>query len=490
MFNKKNIKNIIANLSGKFWAIFANLAVVPIYLQFIDLNDYGLIALYTSIILTVNIADAGLSPSFARDVARANHISEMGNALKTLELAYFLILITISAIAYLLSDSAVNLLNFSVNYSNENNRLMFTIMVISACFQLCTVVYRAGFMGIEEHVKVNVINIAYSMLRLFFPIVIFYMTTNLVIFFTYQLIISILYFLYMRLILWKEIGNRLDYNFDLNYLKKIRKFAGGLFIVSIVSAITMQLDKFMISHFIGMESLSIYSISNSISLLLYSVCIPIVSTFYPRITKLCESKECNEMRKIYINLNVLVVFASTCLFLILYYYSYQIVFLWTQDVKLAQETSKIVPVMSAGSFFLCIQLLPYHLGLANGYNKANVILGFAFVILTPTILIYAIPLYGILASAYNWLFVNFIYFLVLSLVIGVKFEGGRTFFLKTASTMIVIITMILSFEMVNYFISNLNWILKIIISPIFAMAILFLFYIIGSKYAPIYRYSN
>ncbi|EHS7464953.1 polysaccharide biosynthesis protein [Vibrio cholerae] len=489
MFDKKNIKNILANLTGKFWAIFANLAVVPIYLQFIDLNDYGLIALYTTIILTVNIADAGLSPSFARDMARANHISEMGNALKTLELAYFMILMIISAIACLLSDSAVNLLNFSDSYSSENNRLMFTIMVISACFQLCTVVYRAGFMGMEKHVKANVFTIIYSVLRLIVPIGIFCITTDLVIFFAYQMFLSILYLVLIRLSFWQEVGNRKEYNFDLSYLLEIKRFAGGLFVVSIISTITMQLDKFMISHFIGMESLSVYSISSSVALLLYSVCLPIVTTFYPRITKLCENNKHQEMRKIYTYLNILISFVSISLLLTLYYYSYQVIFLWTQDIKLAKETSKIIPIMSAGAFFLCMQLLPYHLGLANGYNKANVILGFVFIFLTPMVLYYSIPLYGVLAPAYNWLFVNLIYFLALTLVIGLKFEGVRLFFIKTVSSIVIITIMIFSFEMTNYMF-DFNWMLKVIISTLIGLFFIFIIYIIGSKYAFIYRYSN
>ncbi|WP_264404131.1 oligosaccharide flippase family protein [Vibrio owensii] len=490
MFNNKNIKNIVANLAGKFWSIFANLAVVPIYLKFIDLNDYGLIALYTSIILTVNIADAGLSPSFARDVARANHLSKMGNALRTLELTYFTILLIISTMAYVFSDSAVKLLTFSINYSDDNNKLMFLFMMISACFQLCTVVYRAGFMGIEKHVKANVFTIIYSVLRLIVPIGIFFITTDLVIFFAYQMILSILYFVLIRLSFWQEIGNRKEYEFDLSYLIKIKRFAGGLFVVSIISAITMQLDKFMISHFIGMESLSIYSISSSVALLLYSVCLPVVSTFYPRITKLCENNKHQEMRKIYTYLNILISFVSISLLLTLYYYSYQIIFLWTQDVKLAKETSKIIPIMSVGAFFLCMQLLPYHLGLANGYNKANVILGFVFVFLTPMVLYYSIPLYGVLAPAYNWLFVNLIYFLALTLVIGLKFEGAQLFFTKIASSIMIITIMIFSFEMTNYFMFDFNWMLKVIISTLIGLFFIFIIYIIGSKYAFVYRYSN
>ncbi|WP_394494190.1 oligosaccharide flippase family protein [Shewanella sp. ENK2] len=351
MLNRKNLKNVIANLAGRFWSIAANLIVVPVYLNFLGLESYGLIALYTSIILAINVADAGLSPSFARDIARADKASDMGNALKTLEIIYLALFIIISAIVLSCSNEISKLLISSSSYSSSQNEIMIIMMVIAASAQLCTVVYRAGYMGLEKYVRVNTYTVGFSITRLFGPVVIFMWSTDLYYYFFYQLIISLMYLLFIRNRYWMEIGNPRCFKFDFVYLAGIKKFAGGLFIVSIMSVITTQLDKFMLSNMLGVKSLSIYSIASGVSMLLYSICLPIVITFYPKLTKLVKNEAFDELSDLYLKVNYFVSVVSISALLTLCYYAYDIILLWTNDAYIAESSSILIPILCTGTFF-------------------------------------------------------------------------------------------------------------------------------------------
>lgn len=490
MFNKKNTKNILANLFGRFWSITANLAVVPIYLSYLSLESFGMIALYTSIILAVNIADAGLSPSFARDVARADNIKSMANSLKTLEYVYFGIFCFIAMIALCFGGYIAELLIDTKEYTVEDYKLMIILMIISAGIQLCTAVYRAGFMGLEKQVKVNLYIVLYSLARLFGPLIIFIWSTDLIIYFEYQLLISIVYFFIIKKNFWHEIGESKGGKFDKDYLNSIKRFAGGLFVVSIISAFTMQLDKFMVSHFAGMESLSLYSIATSVSLLLYSLCLPLLTTFYPRITKLTVQNKSLELRSLLFNLNNVVVYIAICGLSVLFYFSYDIVYLWTSNTQVAKESAILIPILSIGTFFLCLQLLPYHVGLANGYNRVNMILGAFFIFFVPLALYRLIPSYGLVGPAYNWVFINLVYYLTITLIIGKKFEGVKLALLRLASSLLISFVMLSSFWLVNVIMKNYYWLIKSIISVTIGTLVLIFIYLTGKKNATFNSYTN
>jgi O-antigen/teichoic acid export membrane protein len=490
MFNKKNTKNILANLFGRFWSIGANLAVVPIYLSYFSLESFGMIALYTSIILAVNIADAGLSPSFARDVARADNISSMANPLKTLEYVYLSIFCFIVIISICFGGYITELLIDTKEYSAEDYRFMVVLMTISAGIQLCTAVYRAGFMGLEKQVKVNVYIVSYSIARLFVPLIIFIWTTDLIIYFEYQLLISIIYFFAIRRSFWSEIGESKSAVFDKRYLSSIKNFAGGLFVVSIMSAFTMQLDKFMVSHFVGMESLSLYTIATSVSLLLYSLCLPLLTTFYPKITKLTAQEKVLELSSLLLKLNNVIAYISICTLLVLFYFAYDIVYLWTSNTVVSRETALLIPILSTGTFFLCLQLLPYHVGLANGYNKVNMILGALFIFYVPLSLYILISRHGLVGSAYNWVFINVVYYLAISLVVGIKFEGVKLALRRFLNALIISFVMVGAFELVDVLRLNIYWLSKIVVSVTIGTLTLIVIYYIGKKNASFNSHTN
>ncbi|WP_394494192.1 hypothetical protein [Shewanella sp. ENK2] len=111
-------------------------------------------------------------------------------------------------------------------------------------------------------------------------------------------------------------------------------------------------------------------------------------------------------------------------------------------------------------------------------------------VITPIALTKLINAYEIMGAAYSWLIINVIYYLVLTVVIGVKYEGLKLSLYKFMSTILIGFVMLISFEFVSVFNNDLFWVVDLIMALSFGFFILALMQVIGKKYASFNCYTH
>ena len=77
-------RNVAANLLARTWAGVLWFALVPAYLAFLGPEAYGLVGLYLSLSMIVQLPDLGLSPTMTRELSRASGVASRLAALKDL----------------------------------------------------------------------------------------------------------------------------------------------------------------------------------------------------------------------------------------------------------------------------------------------------------------------------------------------------------------------------------------------------------------------
>ncbi|MBW1819154.1 MAG: oligosaccharide flippase family protein, partial [Deltaproteobacteria bacterium] len=86
--------NIAANFIGRIWASLMTLLFVPLYIQFLGVEAYGLVGFYASLKAVSSIFDFGLSTTLNREVARYTGSLEgqgfVSDTIRTLEVVYWL----------------------------------------------------------------------------------------------------------------------------------------------------------------------------------------------------------------------------------------------------------------------------------------------------------------------------------------------------------------------------------------------------------------
>src|SRR5271169_6135506 len=86
-------KNITANFAGTFWQALMGLIFIPLYIKYIGMESYGLIAIFATLQIIFGLLDVGLGNTLTREMARlsvlANKEQETRNLVRTLETLYW-----------------------------------------------------------------------------------------------------------------------------------------------------------------------------------------------------------------------------------------------------------------------------------------------------------------------------------------------------------------------------------------------------------------
>jgi O-antigen/teichoic acid export membrane protein len=255
-----NKKKIGANLVAQLYMAGAGILVTPIYLKVMGAEAYGLIGVFTLIQALFNILDLGLSPTLARETARARG----GECLKT---EYFNILYAIKKIFIITSIFGCSALilasDFFANnwlkiYSLDKIEVQQALMAIAICVSLrwISALYRATITGFEEFEWLSYWNIIITTLRFLISIPILYFSEgSFLVFFIYQIIVAFVEVLGLAIKSGQFVLFYLGENLDTSNLKSIQAirpllgFAGGVAFTSIIWALITQTDKIVLSNY-------------------------------------------------------------------------------------------------------------------------------------------------------------------------------------------------------------------------------------------------
>ncbi|HCN7812122.1 TPA: O119 family O-antigen flippase, partial [Escherichia coli] len=153
--------------------------------------------------------------------------------------------------------------------------------------------------------------------------------------------------------------------------------------------------------------------------------LPLAVTVLPALTKLVGGEGDAGLRDYtYERFSYIVsALSSICVFSLIYYLN-DIIKIWLGDVYLNSSIEDLVPLLSIGTLFLCLQLIPFQLSIANGYNKLSVRLGFFSLAIYPLLLVYFCKVLGVTGATIPWVVINALNFLVLTFFVNTRFYTG------------------------------------------------------------------
>ena len=101
-------KNVVSNYIGNFLAVIVNFSLVPIYLKYLSVEEYGIITFFGTITSVFVILDMGLgltvNKEIATSIAKKESKKETGDVIRTFEIIYWLVAIFIGCILLFASN--------------------------------------------------------------------------------------------------------------------------------------------------------------------------------------------------------------------------------------------------------------------------------------------------------------------------------------------------------------------------------------------------
>lgn len=375
----------------------ANFLFVPIYLHYLGSEQYAFIAIFTTLFMFFSVLDLGLSQSFTRLIAQYRVSEKSVRLLATLEKVFVILVLVICAVWWAISPFLVQAWLKSPAVAGVDVVGAFRLIGIAAALSLLFPVYFSGFMGLERQGEANAHFISLGIIRNVFVIPIIANYPSIYVFFVWFIIAHIFSTFIIRLRLLNILQHPNGYHFSWDELLQVRKFASGMAIIAIASAIIGQADKIVIANFLKLEELTVYSLGAMMAQSPVIVTTPICMAMLPRITNaIHENRDIVSSVK---NL-VLVVFAvGLIVTFIVGYAPSRLLTFWTAGQIKSAESDAFIRMLLIANLGLSLQMVSFQLAIAHGnlvYNKNASI--FSAIILFPC-LILAASVYGIFGVA-------------------------------------------------------------------------------------------
>jgi O-antigen/teichoic acid export membrane protein len=418
-------RNLVANAVGRGWTAFLGLAVLPLYIRLLGPEAYGLVGIYTTLAVICSLCDIGISASLGRELARVRTEPDsprrLAELVRTAEVIYFAIGLglgtLIALVAPLIVRHWLNLHDLTPAEATRAVQLMGGFMV----FQWPVGLYTSGLGNLQRQVALNVFNVLGSTVRALGTVAVLYWgSATVTAFYLWQVPATAAMFIASREVLWRspEISRR-DAAFRLATALSVRRFAGGVTIIVLLSVIVAQLDKVVLSRLVELKAFGYYSFATSIAGGIAFFSQPVLTATYPPMIEAYALRDTARLTRIFRRGSQLLSVALFAPAAVVAVFSPLVLRLWTHDPETAANAAGLVSGCILGTSLYATTYMPYNLTLAAGQVRPAIIAGVAGAVTYAVALAVLTPRIGVLAGAVGSTIVN-----ALVLVLYARFGVG------------------------------------------------------------------
>ncbi len=393
-------------------------AFVPLYIKFMGIESYGLVGFYITLISLFSVLDMGLSATLNREMARRSGVEEENQTtrdlLRTLEIIYWFVALLIGAsvigLAGPVAKHWINAEKLSVADVQQAVMIMGLVMAMRWPFGL----YQGGLMGMQKQVLVNGVNIFIGTLRGVGAVLVLWLVEPTIqAFFVWQIIVSGLETFTMAYFLWSRLPpNQKRPKFQKALLWEIRGFAGGMLGINILTTISSQVDKVILSKMLTLEMFGFYMLAWTAAANLIKLVSPIWNALFPKLCQSLAMKDVAGLTVLYHKscqlMSVMVLPVATVLCIC----SREVLLIWTGDPYIAGNAHLVLSFLVIGAASHGVMNIPYALQLAYGWTSLALWANIATILFFIPLLIWLVPIYGAIAAAIIWAIANTGYMLI------------------------------------------------------------------------------
>ena len=484
------ISNTLVSITSALILGLLLIFVVPLYLNYLDYESYALIGISIVLNSLSQIFDLGFHQIIMRKtslcIAQKYSENELITLFKSIEkvllvISLFLIVIVLNFSELIISDF-LNVENIDEQSLRISIILISSLLIVKAFYG----VYRGGIQGFEEFKWVSYFSLLFNFLRYLggFLLLAFWQDVNK--FFILQLVLSCIEIFYFRskyLSFFNNIKSQVHFSWR-NLINEL-SFSKSLTYISIIWVLLLQLDKFILMRFLTLEEFGYFTTLMIFSTGILSMVIPFGQIVISKLTLYSSDNEFNKLKKTYGELTQLCILIFFPIIVSLSIYSWEFIYLVTNDNDVANWGELILAILLVGNFFSIIGGFQYYLQISKGVlslqSRYITILLFTYV----PILYFFINSFGVLGAAFCWLVFRAITFFIWMPFIHYKLlPGGHWSWFKENIVSIIFGTMIVTLIIIyNYPSVHITSKPNILYSIFFTWLFIFIGACVSSSYA-------
>jgi O-antigen/teichoic acid export membrane protein len=411
-------RNLIANYLGQGWVALMGLAFIPLYIQYLGVEAFGLIGLFAVLQASLSLLDMGMTPTLSREMARFTGGTHSAQSIRDLLRSIELIALSIAALiaggVALSSDWIATHWLTTEGLPSHLVAQSFNIMGLVIGLRLVEGIYRSCIVGLQRQVLFNIINSLMTTLRSGGAVgVLALASPTLEAYFIWQGIVSLLTLGVLAAVTYANLprAERMA-RFSPTTLRVVWRFAGGMMGITLLALLLTQLDKILLSNLLSLREYGYYTLAATVAGGLFLLIIPITQAFYPQMCELHAQDDVKALAEIYHKGAQLVSAIAGSVAIVIIVFSETLLQVWTQDQELAVKAAPLLSLLMLGNLLNGLVHMPYQAQLAHGWTSLGVKVNAVAVLFIVPAILWVTPRFGAEGAAWVWVSLNAGYVLI------------------------------------------------------------------------------
>jgi O-antigen/teichoic acid export membrane protein len=182
--------------------------------------------------------------------------------------------------------------------------------------------------------------------------------------------------------------------------------------ITFLALLLTQVDKVLLSRLLPLESFGYYTLAATAAAVILRIIGPTVHAIYPRMVELSTQEDQRGLVAVYHQGAQLVTVLTAPVVILLSFFAGGVVFMWSGDVRLAENTAPILSALVIGTFLNGLMWMPYQCQLAHAWTSLAVKTNLVAVALLIPAIFWLVPQYGAVGAAWIWVALNAGYVLI------------------------------------------------------------------------------
>ena len=407
-------KNIIANYLGMGVVVFAPILALPWYLLALGPKQLGLIGFITMLQALLGLLDSGMSQALVREFSVRFDIEKREKAASLLfgfERVYWTFSLSAGLLMIILADSISNhWLNLDGLPIITGQQAVFGAAAIFAA-QFPGSIYRSLLVGGQAQVTLNAIMASGAFLRHIGGVAVVFIWPSLVVYLMWQVTISLLETLVRGRFAWSFVRvRRTEVKWDINEVRPVWQMVALMSGASLLGSLTVQMDRLILSHMVGIEQFGYYTIAATIAIGSLQLINPLIQAVLPRAVQLRTDP--NELRSLSLKLTGLIGIIVSIVAIGFLITGKGLLEIWLQNTVASDHVYPILVLLLAGAALNAFYNVGYLNWLVNRkinrLFQVNIVSLILSVMLIPPLVLSE----GAIGAALGWLTINLIGFIL------------------------------------------------------------------------------
>jgi O-antigen/teichoic acid export membrane protein len=413
-------RNLAANLAGMGWALLLQILATPLYIRLLGAEAYGLIGFHTLAMGLLQVLDAGITPAVNYQAARLGagetEAAKLGTLARTLTACGWCLGLVASLGIIACNGLMVNHWLHIQSLPPDQVRISLVLLGVVGGLQLASIWPTGVIMGLERQVGLSILNMATSTTSHAIALLtIWRFHTSIVAYFVCQVgaamvtAISLLWLLHQALPPEARENRRISFE----VLVPMITYARDMGLVALCSVILTQLDKVILSRFLGLGEFGFYALASNVAGQVRQLAIPVFNACLPRMSASIRLGHWSELASVFWKATRVIALLTAPAAVVLMLDPQSVLRIWTGNSAIAHGAALPLRILLVGALLNALLHMPYALQLASGWTSLIRQTSLLSVVVMVPSLFWATSRFGMLGAASCWAGLNILTLFIL-----------------------------------------------------------------------------